>query len=127
MIQRYAWRLFRESAMGQHPVTLYHAHRGTKTLPLGKWMKAKQGIVYNPGKKMTGTAFRAGWHVFRTLDDLAKYCSKMDGTYAVCQVLVKGCRPKPRSRSSVMLAKWMRVCDFQWGTRFPLRELVGDR
>jgi hypothetical protein len=60
-----AWRLFSEAYRPQDmsisPATLYHRHKGDKSLPLDVWLTAYQGVVYNPGKKLTGKSFRAAY------------------------------------------------------------------
>jgi hypothetical protein len=119
--QRIAYRIFRESGLGEWPVLLYHNHDGSRALALEVWHKANQRIAYNPGKRTKGgKAFRAGFHVFPTLDDLLKYCHTMDHDYAVVQVYVQDVRPKPRSRSTVLLAKKMLVKRRDWESRIPL-------
>lgn len=117
-----AYRLFRERGMVTHiaPGTLYHKHDGWSVLPLDKWMRANQIRAWNPGKRNGNKAFRAGFHVFPTLADLIKYSRKMDGCYAVCKVLVTNTRPKPRSRSTVLLAKRMYISAYDWQRRQPL-------
>src|ERR1700690_3596216 len=99
------------------PATLYHRHGLDKVLPLDVWLRAYQGIVTNPGKAKT---YRAGFHVFPTLSDLIKYSRKMDGRYLVTKVIVKDTRPKPRSRSTVLLAKRMYVSAYDWSRRAEL-------
>lgn len=120
-----AYRLFRDR--NGEPATLYHAHEGSKVLPLGKRLEAYQGTVYNPGKRTTGgKGFRAGFHVFPTLADLIKYSKDMDGSYAVVEVLVSGkIRPKPRSRSTVLLAEEMTIPAASWRERIPLAAYLG--
>jgi len=84
-------------------------------------MRAKQGIVTNPGG---GRRFRAGFHVFPSMEDLIKYCKNMDGEYVACRVRVMETRPKPGSRSTVLLAKNMLVRSSNWKRRQTLGELV---
>jgi len=122
---RIAYRLFRD--YNGQPKTLYHAHGDSMVLPTNKWLKAAPKVVYNPGKRtMGGKGFRAGFHVFPTLDDLIKYSKTMDGAYAVVEVLVSGkIRPKPRSRSTVLLAEEMSIPLQCWNERVPLAAYVG--
>lgn len=122
---RVAFRLFRDHN-GQ-PKTLYHAHGDSMVLPTNKWLKAAPKVVYNPGKRTTGgKGFRAGFHVFPTLEDLVKYSKGMDRTYSVVEVLVSGkVRPKPRSRSTVLLAEEMSIPQGCWELRLPLAAFLG--
>lgn len=122
---RSAFRLFRD--YNGEPKTLYHAHGDSMILPLNKWLKAAPKVVYNPGKRTAGgKGFRAGFHVFPTLEDLVKYSKTMDSAYAVVEVLVSGkIRPKPRSRSTVLLAEEMCVTKGCWECRLPLAAFLG--
>jgi hypothetical protein len=122
---RSAYRLFRDR--NGEPATLYHTHEGSSVLPTNKWLKSAPKVVYNPGKRTTGgKGFRAGFHVFPTLDDLIKYSKTMDGSYAVVEVLVAGrLRPKPRSRSTVLLAERMTIPLHCWNDRLPLAAYLG--
>jgi hypothetical protein len=121
-----AYRIFRESGLSGWPVLLYHNHDGSRSLALDVWHKANQCRAWNPGKRASGAkAFRAGFHVFPTLNDLLFYCKTMDPSYAVVRVFVTGCRPKPRSRSSVLLAKEMLVKGEDWAKRIPLGAFTG--
>jgi len=124
---RLAYRLLRD-CNGQ-PKTLYHAHGDSMILPLDTWLQSKPKIVHNPGKVHTGAkGFRAGFHVFPTLEDLVKYSKNMDGSYAVVEVVVSGkIRPKPRSRSTVLLAEHMMITKGCWDLRLPLAAFVGGQ
>lgn len=115
------WRLFRS---GENPRTLYHAHHGTTSLELNQWHTAVRRIGANPGKKNAGTRrFRTGWHVFAELKDLLKYSRHMNPEYMVCHVWCKGkIRPKPGSRSTVLLADRMYVPHLAWTTARKLRD-----
>jgi hypothetical protein len=109
------------------PKTLYHAHGGSMILPLDTWLISVPKIVHNPGKRYTGSkGFRAGFHVFPTLEDLVKYSRNMDSSYAVVEVVVSGrIRPKPRSRSTVLLAEYMMLTKGCWELRLPLSAFLG--
>ena len=114
VIEKIAYRLFRSHDIEDDmclPKTLYHAHDGNMVLPLDKWLVAYQGLVCNPGG---GKTFRAGWHVFPSIEDLLKYSKNMNKEYIVTPVLVKNVRSKPRSRSTVLLAKNMMICTPHW-------------
>lgn len=113
------YRLFVRGTNNQ-PRTLYHAHRdGSKELKTGVWLEAVQRIGANPGKLHENSKkFRTGWHIFPTLDDLKKYCAKMNPAYVVSEVFYRGkVRRKPRSRSSVLLATEMYIPLESWWFR----------
>lgn len=122
-----AWRLFREAynpqCMTLTPAPLFHMH-GLCALPLDEWIVAFQGVVTNPSKHKT---FRAGFHVFPSLVDCIKYSRNMDERYLLCKVRVKCTRPKPRSRSTVLLAKQMYVSAYDWSMRRSLKSLTSAR
>ena len=122
---RIAYRLLRD--YNGKPKTLYHAHGDSVILPLDTWLKSKPKIVWNPGKCNAGAkGFRAGFHVFPTLADLVKYSKGMDKAYAVVEVVVSGkIRPKPRSRSTVLLAEHMMLTSGCWDLRLPLAAFLG--
>lgn len=112
-----AWRIF-EAHEGCGPKTLFHGYHGSRELQLDTPLRAKQGIVTNPGKKIEGKTFRAGWHVALTLEDAEKYFTRFNNSrnLVVCKVFVKNYRPKPRSPHPVFLAKDMLVTTEDWQT-----------
>jgi hypothetical protein len=114
-----AYRLFRNDPRG--PRTLFHKHHESCIFPLDWWQIAEQKIVTNPGG---GRRFRAGFHVFPSMKDLIKYCKNMDSEYVACRVRVEDTRPKPGSRSTVLLAKEMIVQSSDWKRRQTLGRLV---
>jgi len=120
-----AYRLLRD--YNGKPKTLYHAHGSSMILPLDTWLQSHPKIVHNPGKVHTGAkGFRAGFHVFPTLADLVKYSKNMDSSYVVVETVVSGkIRPKPRSRSTVLLAEYMMVPNGCWDLRLPLAAFLG--
>jgi hypothetical protein len=122
-----AYRLLRD--FNGSPKTLYHAHGKSTILPMDQWLKSQPKVVYNPGKRKTGAkGFRAGFHVFPTLEDLVKYSKGMDPSYAVVEVLVSGkIRRKPRSRSTVLLAERMKLYSGCWDNRLPLSAFLGGK
>ena len=119
-VAHWAYRLFHDHN-GQ-PKTLYHTHKGSSILPLDAWLHSTPKTVFNPGKRTTGgKGFKAGFHVFPTVNELIKYSKTMDDAYAVVAVMVRGSiRPKPRSRSTVQLAEDMMIPSIEWGNRIPL-------
>jgi len=109
-----AYRIFEIDKKNPYPKTLYHPYKGSKFLPLDKPLIAYQGIVFNPGKKLN--PYRAGWHVALNKKIIDKYLNHFtaDRTLCICRVLVKETRPKPRSKSSILLAKEMMVLSKDW-------------
>ena len=85
----------------------------TKQVPLDTWVRAEERQTWNPGKK-TGPGFVSGWHVVMSRKEAVKYFGKFKNTddIKICQVFVKGLRPKPRSK--ITLARWMMVLKNDW-------------
>lgn len=109
-----AYRIF--EACEEQPRTLFHGWHGSRSLPLDQWLRAKQGIVTNPGKAKEGKTFRAGWHVTLSREEAEQYLGNFNSgrELVVCRVWVKAIRPKPRSRHPVYLAKDMLVTREDW-------------
>ena len=72
--------------------------------------------MWNPGKKGKSPGFISGWHVLPTkgecVDYLTRFKNKED--LVVCRVFVSVSRPKPRS--VVTLARYMRIESTDWAT-----------
>ena len=62
-----AYRLFKVSKDFM-PETLFHAWKGSRTLPLDEVMVAPRKRVYNPGSR-TNVGFIAGWHMALTYEE----------------------------------------------------------
>ena len=110
-----AWRIF-EATEGCGPKTLFHGYHGSRELKLDTPLRSKQGIVTNPGKKVRGKTFRAGWHVTLDFNDAVRYFERFSNSrnLVLCRVFVKHFRPKPRSPHPVFLAKDMLVKSEDW-------------
>lgn len=109
-----AYRLLRVKD-GQ-PHTLFHGYNRSRKLPQDKLLPAEEKMVTNPGKKTKGAEFLSGWHILETkeecLDYLYRFTAKDD--IVVCRVWVSEIRPKPRSK--VSLAKYMKIDSLDWAT-----------
>ena len=107
-----AWRIFEITPDG--PATLFHTWEGSRVLPLDRPLKAKQGLVSNPGK--SHYKFRAGWHIALSKKDAIEYLKRFTANreLCVCQVAIRYERKKPRSNAPVYLAKEMMVLKECW-------------
>ena len=108
------YRIFEVGPDG--PRTLYHGHEGSRDVPMDTALFASDRRVWNPGAK-TGPGYEEGFHVFRTREECERYITgftRTDRTLAICEVDFACARPKPRSRSSVLLAKAMYVASKDW-------------
>ena len=52
---------------------LFHGVDGSRVLPVGKWLKSKQGYVTDGSK---GTPYLSGWHIMMNLDECQEYLSR---------------------------------------------------
>jgi hypothetical protein len=98
------FRLF--ELKGDDYYTLFHGVNGSRKMPIGTWIKAKQCITYDGSPKKT---YRAGFHVFTSPDIIPAFLNKFRAkrTLVVARVLVRGrLREKP-TNEDVMLAPEM--------------------
>jgi hypothetical protein len=89
-------------------LTLFHSVNGTRIIPIGQWIKAKQCIAY---EGQHGKKYRAAFHVFDSIEIIPTFIKKFHAsrTLIVAQVVVRGkCRKKP-SNSTITLAPEMMV------------------
>lgn len=113
MRMKEAFRLFRKG--GDLPKTLVHGWHGSRTLPLGKLLKAESFVGHNPGGR--GPGYVTGWHVGKTYEDVDQYRKKWfkrPNDLVVCRVLVDRLIPKPRGRKGIYLTKFMKVLTKDW-------------
>lgn len=100
------WRFF--ELKGNNYYTLFHSVNGSRKIPVGKWITAKQSIVCDGSH---GKKFRGGFHVFDSfeygIDFIKKFKKKR--TVAIVRIDVFGkLRIKP-TNDKVLLAKYMRI------------------
>lgn len=107
------YRLFEVSNEG--PKTLYHGHNGSRILPLDKSMRAPKKQVWNPGMK-TGPGYMSGWHIFISRGHAEKYLKSFTKPrrIVVVPIYYKQAKSKPRSRSEVLLARYMMIKEKDW-------------
>ena len=91
---------------------LFHSHNGSRTITTGVWLEAKAKWVYNPGKKKTGKAYRAGFQYLPTRTDVARFNALTKGKYSFLKVRVRQVWRKPTNNSRSMLARFLFVPDF---------------
>jgi hypothetical protein len=91
---------------------LYHSHNGSRIIPTGRWLEAKAKWVYNPGKKKTGTAYRAGFQYLPTRAEVAHFNALTKGKYSFIKVRVRQTWKKPTKNSKSMMARFLFVPDF---------------
>lgn len=99
-----AWKAFRRDNRGRLRF-MFHPHGETSVVPLGTWLETKARWVHNPGKKIKGTAYRAGFHCFLRRADADRFEKLTKGKYLIRPVLVSGVWPKPRSRVGSWLTR----------------------
>ena len=91
---------------------LFHSHNGSRIIPTGVWLEAKAKWVYNPGKKKTGRAYRAGFQFLATRADVARFNELTKGKYSFVRVRVRQTWKKPTKGSKSMMARFLYVPNF---------------
>ena len=89
-------------------LTLFHGINGSRVVPVGKWIKAKQSIVY---EGQHGKRYRAGFHIFKSLSMIPIFINKFKAhrALAVVRVEIRGnIRNKP-SNPNIFLAPEMKL------------------
>ena len=110
---RPAFRLLRVGPNGE-PKTLFHGYHGSRTLPCDKTLRAVERTVQNPG---SGTnTFLSGWHVLKTWKECEQYLERFtaDNDIVVARVWAACMRDKPRARSNIQLASYMKIKSLEW-------------
>jgi hypothetical protein len=104
------------------PHTLFHGIRGSRKIPLGRWVKARVATVHDGDR---GRPYKSGFHVLkdrktakRVLLDTFK---KLKGRVVV-KVNVADVWPKRHSKHGVVLARWMRLSKDAWKKREKIRK-----
>jgi hypothetical protein len=108
----FAYRIV-DSKNGKY-MSLFHGTKGSRTIPVGKWVDADVMQVKNPGTSKN--FFKSGWHVTPSFEEAAGYLtnfrSKASEKYVLAKVQVDGeIRRKPRSRANVWLAEKMKIVE----------------
>jgi len=89
--------------------TLYHGLHGTRTMPIGTWLRADMKAVKDGTSK---TEYTSGWHVFEYKADAQKYLEKFSTRTDLLKIVeceVTGEKwEKVHSPSPVFLAEWIR-------------------
>ena len=91
---------------------LYHSHNGRTAIPTGLWLEAKAKWVYNPGKKKTGTAYRAGFQYLASRIAVERFNTLTKGKYSFIRVRVRQVWRKPTKGSKSMMARFLFVPHF---------------
>jgi hypothetical protein len=91
-------------------LTLFHGLNGTRTLPVGEWLKADVKLVCD-GTRKTSTEYMSGFHLLPTMDECRdfarKFTKERDLVMVECEV--KGIRRKEHSPSNVLLVDNMKL------------------
>jgi hypothetical protein len=100
------WRFF-ELKNGEY-LTLFHAVNGSRRIPKGKWVDAKQVITYD-GRG--STMYRAGFHVFTDFSIAEEFIKKFRAprTIVVVEVDVAGSMRLKPTNNKVLLVSKMRI------------------
>ena len=80
---------------------LFHGLDGSRTVPLNKWLKAKQRRVKDGTSKHK---YLSGFHFFLDRAARSRFDRLTKFKYYTQQVMVRGLRPKPRSSVGAWLA-----------------------
>ena len=98
------------------PMTLFHGIRGSRKIPLDRWIEADVKTV-NEDK---GTPYKSGFHVLRDKEAakrvLLETFKQLRGRFIV-RVEVRDTWPKKHSRHGVILARRMRIRSMDWAKR----------
>lgn len=94
------YKIVQES--GNNIKLLFHGIKGTKVLPINKWIRAKRVEGAMDG---VGNSYTSGIHVIDGLEEAKKYLSRFRRKdRIIVECLAKGLRKKEKSRSAVYLA-----------------------
>lgn len=88
--------------------TLFHGLDGSRTVPKGQWLRAKEHMVKDGTSK---TTYLSGWHVLLNYSDAVEYMKNFTKRLDLLQIVecsVEDIRPKEHSPSPVYLAKAIR-------------------
>ncbi len=110
---RPAFRLLRVGPNGE-PRTLFHGFHGSRTLPQDKMLRAVEKTVQNTG---SGTnTYLSGWHVLKTWGECEEYLKRFtaDDDIVIARVWAACMRRKPRARSDIQLASYMKIKSVEW-------------
>ena len=112
---RPAFRLLRVGPNGE-PKTLFHSFHGSRTLPLDTTLRAVEREVCNPGKYTNGHTYLSGWHVLKTWKECEEYLARFTDfdDIVVARVWAACMRDKPRARSNIQLASYMKIKAVEW-------------
>lgn len=120
---RPAFRLLRVGPNGE-PKTLFHGFHGSRTLTLDKTLRAVEKEVCNPGKQSTGFTYTSGWHVLKTWKECEEYLERFTACddIVVARVHAACMRDKPRARSGIQLAGYMKIKSSEWAEDSQIKE-----
>jgi len=112
---RPAFRLLRVGPGGE-PKTLFHGFHGSRTLALDKTLRAVKKTVCNPGKQSSGHTYQSGWHVLKSWGECEEYLKRFTACedIVVARVWAACMKPKPRARSGIQLAGYMKIKSAEW-------------
>ena len=93
--------------------TLFHGNHGSRTIPVGKWVRADSKTVHDGS---SGTPYRSGWHVFTQLEDAHTYVGKFTNLEpkAIVRCRARALWPKAHSPSPVLLTEHLLVEEVVW-------------
>ncbi len=89
--------------------TLFHGVGGSRTIPMDKWLTAKEKMVRDgTGDKW----YLSGFHALKTVEEMVDYAKSFRNRrniLKIAEVELKGIRYKEHSKAEVILAKKMKL------------------
>lgn len=87
--------------------TLFHGIRGSKIIPVDKWVRSERKIVRDGS---VGTQYTSGWHIMMNFDECQNYLSRFTSIKGhertIVEIDVRGkIWPKEHSPSNVHLCE----------------------
>jgi hypothetical protein len=90
--------------------TLFHGIKGSRILPVGKWLRSEQKMVRDGSK---GKYYKAGFHLIEDLEECRKFMKMRFSApreLVIVECRVKGkCWPKEHSPHNIMLYEYMKI------------------
>lgn len=100
----------------EKPKTLFHGVRGSRTLPVGEWIRADRKMVRDgSGQRL----YESGFHAYPDLEAVEKWikgAKKLDDR-VVCEVEIKEIAMKPNAIRPTYLAQLMKISKKAWENR----------
>lgn len=99
------------------PMTLFHGIRGSRRIPLGKWVDADVKMVHDGDN---GTPYVSGFHSLKdkkTARRVLRETFKKLENRVIVRIRVRNSWPKKHSKHGVILSRQMRIDKEDWWRR----------